>query len=171
MKSLHFCVCDGHCKKMCKKWLVFDAIHPCIWKALLRVASVCRKSSARARGRLKLPSAPSPLSPEVEAAARSAAGTQQLVRRCPPPESWQSNNTWLESLFQHCGQLLTSCRVRARNRAAVRASCENGDGDDGSFKRPQARALFLHTEVTCERTFRCKTVWHRERVFFYTFRF
>ena len=49
---------------------------------------------------------------------------------------------------------LTGCRVRATGRTAARTSFENGDGADGSFKRPQARALdFLHTEVTSERTF------------------
>ena len=69
--------------------------------------------------------------------------------------SKMSNNTWLESLCQHSGQALTGCRVRATDRTAARTSCENGDGADGSFKYPQARALdfFLHTEMTCERTF------------------
>ena len=36
---------------------------------------------------------------------------------------------------------LTSCRVRAMGRTAVRNSTENGYGADGSSKRPQARAL------------------------------
>ena len=40
------------------------------------------------------------------------------------------------------------------DRTAARTSCENGDGADGSFMRPLARALdSLHTEVACERTF------------------
>ena len=52
--------------------------------------------------------------------------------------------------------LATGCRVRITDRTAARPSCENGDGADGRFKRLQACALdffFLHTAVTCERTF------------------
>ena len=68
--------------------------------------------------------------------------------------SKMSNNTWLQSLGQHSGHALTGYRVRTKDRTAARTACENGDGTDGSFKRPQARVLYsLHTEVTCERTF------------------
>ena len=50
--------------------------------------------------------------------------------------------------------LLTSCRVRATDRAAASTSCESDDSAYGSFERPLARALdLLHTDVTCERTF------------------
>ena len=67
-----------------------------------------------------------------------------------------SNNTWLESLCQHSGHALTGYRFRATDRTAARDSRENGDGADGSFKRPLARAfnIFLHNEVACERTFK-----------------
>ena len=87
--------------------------------------------------------ASSPLSPEVEAAARSGGRTRQPVRRCP--ESWQSN-TWLESLCRHSGYPLTRYRVRATDWTAAEPSCENGDSADESFKRPQARAVdcFAH---------------------------
>ena len=69
---------------------------------------------------------------------------------------------WLESLCQHSGYPLTGYRVRATDRTAARPY-ENCDSADGSFKRPQARALdFLHTEVTLRELFICRPVWHRK---------
>ena len=49
----------------------------------------------------------------------------------------------------------TGCRVLATDRAPASTSCESDGGANGSFKRPQARALdfFLHTKASCERTF------------------
>ena len=66
-----------------------------------------------------------------------------------------------ESIGQHSGHALTGYCVRTKDRTVARTFCESGDGADGSFKRPQARALYLlHTEMTCERTFQmhgCRT--------------
>ena len=59
--------------------------------------------------------------------------------------SKMSNNTWLESLRQHSGHALTGCRVRATDRTAARTSCKNGDGADGSFKRPGTCIGFFFT--------------------------
>ena len=63
---------------------------------------------------------------------------------------WARTPGW--SRFANYGHPLTSCRVRAMDRAATRNSKENGNGADGSSsKHPQARALdFLLTEVICE---------------------
>ena len=143
MKSIHFYVCGGHLKKS-KKRLIFDAI----CKVLSQVTSVCKKQSACAWGRLKLPSAPSPFSREVLVGVRSVARTPQPIRGCPA--RWQSNSNQVSSLYELSGHLLTCYRVRATARASVSTYRENGDGADGSSKRPEARPLdfFFHTEVT-----------------------
>ena len=91
-----------------------------------------KKSSAHAWGRLKLPSAPSPFSYEVLTAARSIVRTRRPVR--VGPECWQSDSSQVLSLCQHSWHRLTGCRVRATDRAAVKPSCENGDGINGSFQ-------------------------------------
>ena len=137
----------------------FYAIQPCIRKVLSQVTSVCKKSSARARGRLKIPKAPSPLSQEVEAAARSVARTRQWARRCP--ESWQSNTTWLESLCQHSGHAFWAAAVESVQRTEpppdllvkmVMVPVE------ALSVLKHVHLIFFHTEVTYESTLRCKAV-------------
>ena len=120
-------------------------------QSFLRVTSVCKKSSARAWGRLKLPSAPSPFSQEDLAAVRSVGRTRQPVRRRPK---------FVRATPDRCCRSANSpgtvwpVVVHATDRTAPSTSCESGDGAYGCFERPLARALsFLHTEVTCERTF------------------
>ena len=53
----------------------------------------------------------------------------------------RSDSTGLESLCQYFRHPLTGCRARAKDWAAARTSCENGEGADGSINRPQIRVL------------------------------
>ena len=140
---------------MCKNRLIFDVIQLCIWKFLAQVTTVCKKkSNARAWGRLKLPNKP-PFSQEVLAVAR-------FVARCPA-ECWESNTTWQELLCHHCGHLLTGCRVRATDRAAIVMVPMEASS---AVKHVIGHLMFYTLKWPVRELFSCKAVWHEKWVVF-----
>ena len=128
----------------------FDVINFACAKISQKSIQCAKKSSARAWGRWKLPSPPSPFLQDVLITDRFVARTRQPVRR--RPECWQNDCSQALSLCQHRGHRLTACRACATNRDAAGSSCENGNSADGSFERSHARALHfsVHSSYLCE---------------------
>ena len=146
---------------MCKERLICDAIQACIWKVLSQVTSVCKKSSARAWGRLKIPTALSPFTQEGLAAVRSVARTWYPVRGYP-------DSSQVLSLGQHCSHRLTGYRVRPTDRAVASVSDADGAYGTSSVLQHVLLIFFLHTEVACERAFQMQGCMASKMSHFFT---